>query len=118
MAPLVTYVYPVAGTFAPTTAQMLGANIVNAKVNMADTDTTTTITTNFGNSQPTPPPATADVANLFPIITHYNLNPGTGGAVLSFVLTDSNTVTVNKLSAAGSGGTYVVSLLRPNTLER
>lgn len=118
MTSTVTYTYPVAGTVAPTTAQMLNANIVIAKVNMADADTTATITTNFGNSQPLPPPATTDVASLFPLISVYQLNSGTAYPLITFALTDSNTVTMTKSTAAGGGGTVVVQLMRPNTLIR
>jgi hypothetical protein len=45
--------------------------------------------------------------------TWYISTPGTALPLLSFALTDANTVTVNKTSLTGSGGTYTVIIRRP-----
>ena len=105
----VTYAHPVAGASAPTAAKAARFNLLTATVNMADGDTTATITHNWRLS-------TAKLAKLFPLVTVYAAVAGTAAAILSVALTDSLTVTLTKVSAAGSGGTFVVILQRPHTI--
>jgi hypothetical protein len=94
------------GIVAPTKAQAVQVQAVVALVAMADTDTTATITHNMNIS-------TAGLAAQQPYISHYISTPGTALPLLSFALTDANTVTVNKTSLTGSGGTYTVIIRRP-----
>lgn len=105
----VTYNFPVAGATAPTVAQAAGCNSLTCQVNMADADTTGTITHNWQLT-------TAQLANLWPLISVRGQDSGTGSPVLSFALTNSVAVTVTKQTNAGSGGTYVVTLLRPHSM--
>lgn len=106
---IVTYTYPVAGTTAPTAAQVAALSLVVAQISMVDTSTTVTVKHNFGLSL-------AQGSNQFPLVFPPTVQtPGTAIPNLAVALTDSNTITVSKLSAAGSGGTYVVIIMRPNT---
>lgn len=107
---LVTYTYPVAGTVAPTAAQMAPLSLLVCQVSMVDTSLTVAITHNFGTTL-------AQGSNQFPLIDWYVQSAGTAltPPALAFALTNSNTVTVTKTSAAGVGGTYVVILQRPNS---
>lgn len=114
----VTYLTPVAGSTSPTVAQAANCNDVGVLINMADTDTTATITTNFGSSTPLPLPPISDISAGFPLVNSWVQNGGTAFPNLSFVRTDSNTVTVGKTSAVGSGGSYVVHALRPVSSAR
>lgn len=108
---IVTYAYPVTGTTPPTAAQMKKLSGLTAQVSMVDTSTTVTLTHNMGITL-------AQGTFLFPLIQWYVQTPGTALAapMLSFALTNSNTITITKVVAAGSGGTYVVIVNRPNTL--
>lgn len=105
---IVTYAYPVAGLTAPTAAQVANLSLVTAQVSMVDTSTTTTVKHNFGLSL-------AQGSNQFPLVFAYVQTAGTAIPGLVLTLTDSNTVTIAKLSAAGTGGTYCVIIMRPNT---
>lgn len=92
------------GTTAPTSAQSATVNAVVAQIAFGDTDTIATLTHSMGFSA-------AALAALQPYISWYLQTPGGATntlAVLSFALTNSNTVTVNKVSNTGTGGTYVV----------
>ena len=106
---IVTYAYPVTGTTAPTAAQVFNLSLVTAQVSMVDTSTTVTVKHNFALSL-------AQGSNQFPLVSAYVQTPGTAIPALAIALTDSNTITLNKLSAAGTGGTYCVSIQRPNSL--
>ena len=100
--------WPIAGTF-PTAAQAFNFNTQISRVVFADADTTATLTHNWGISA-------AQLAAFFPLIDYYAQNVGTTGTTLpqlTFALTDSNTVTITKTAATGSGGTFVVTLNRP-----
>lgn len=102
----VTYAYPVAGTVAPTILQALGCNMLTAQVVTNDADTTAVFTHNWQLS-------TAQLNNLWPLVS-YTLNaPGTAAPLLSFALTNSIAVTMTKNSLVGTGGTFTVVLLRP-----
>lgn len=97
--------WPIAGTF-PTSAQAVNYNTQISRVVMADGDTIAVLTHNWMI------PA-AQLAAFFPLISFYVENVGATYPPVSFALTDSNTVTVNKSGTTGSGGTYVVTLQRP-----
>lgn len=105
---IVTYALPVPGTTPPTAAQVARKSMVTAQVSMVDTSTTVVITHNLGLT-------TAQLASLFPLVTVNVETPGT--AIPSFVIarTNSVSITLSKLSAAGSGGTYTVVIQRPNS---
>lgn len=110
MAATITYAYPVSGTTPPTLAQT--SNLVNAQVVWADADTTATITHNFNLSA-------TSVAQLRPTVI-FNLDPSsTGTASATITVTKGQTVvTLTKSTAAGSGGTLNVAILRPHSIER
>jgi hypothetical protein len=78
---------------------------------MADADTTAAITHNFQAS-------TADLAAYFPSIAIYANGSGTAAGTVIATLTSSVVVTLTKSTTAGSAGTYVVQISRPNTLVR
>ena len=101
----VVQTFPLAGTF-PTSAQAFDCNTQINRCVFADTDTTLTLTHNWGLS-------VAQLAQFLPLISFYIQNPGVSYPVVSFALTDSNTVTMAKTIATGSGGTFVVIMLRP-----
>jgi len=105
----VTYVYPVSGTVAPTAIQAAAANAFTAQVFMADGETTVAVTHNWQVSA-------ADLAKLFPVPIAYVSSPGTAVPIVSVALTNSVAVTINKVSAAGSGGTFNVVLFRPHSM--
>ena len=104
MAVVVLYATPVSGTVAPTATQAVG-NSLTCQVGMADADTTATITHNWGLTA-------ANNTALYPWINWYLSTAGTAIPILSFALS-TNTVTITKASAAGSGGTYNVVVQRP-----
>lgn len=99
------------GTTAPTTAQSATVNAVVAQVSFGDTDTIATITHSLGIT-------TAQLAALQPYVQMYlqtaaattNTYP-----LLTVALTNSSTVTINKVSNTGTGGTWVVIIRRPGT---
>jgi hypothetical protein len=104
------------GTVPPTASQATaqnGVNAVVALVNYADTDTLITITHNMQITA-------AALAALMPYITVYwqalaastNTYP-----LLTFALTNSNVVTINKFSNVGTAGTMVVEVRRPGTVS-
>lgn len=111
MAVVVTYAYPVSGTTPPTVAQT--SNEVNAIVSWADADTLATVTHNFGL-------ASTDPAALFPVV---NINidstsTGTASATVTVTKTNTNAVTLTKSTAAGTGATLQVIILRPHSIMR
>ena len=100
--------YPLAATF-PTAAQAFYNNTQISRVVMADGDTTAVLTHNWMLSA-------AQLAAFLPLIQYYIQALDSAGVtypILSFALTDSNTVTITKAAVTGSGGTYVVSMQRP-----
>lgn len=104
---IVTYAYPVAGAVAPTAAQMFPLSLLTAQVSVVDTSLTVVVTHNMALTA-------AQLASLFPLVQVIAQTPGT--AIVSFGVTlATNTITLTKLSAAGSGGTYIVSVQRPNS---
>lgn len=107
-AAVVTYQYPVIGTTAPTAIQMFELSSLTAQVSMGDTDTTGAIVHNWGLTA-------AQNTALQPWLSYWLQTPGTAIPILSFALS-TNSVTITKVSVTGSGGTYVVTLQRPNTI--
>lgn len=108
-AAVVTYQYPVIGTVAPTATQASLVNSLTCQISMGDADTTGVITHNWAFS------AAQNTALQPWIAGPWLQTPGTLTPILSFALS-TNTVTFTKVSAVGSGGTYVVTLMRPNTI--
>ena len=113
-----TYDYPISvqGTSVGPTAAQINApplNEVTATVNMADTDTQFTITHNFGN----PAYGPTDTSKGFPYPIIFYTSAGTGPVVFQAV-PSATTVVFTKSSAAGSGGTLQVVILRPSTNSR
>lgn len=115
--PVVTYDYPLASgtTTAPTAAQSGPYTMLTATVFLDTSDTTTTVTHNWGIVQ-------ANQASLFPtiILTPQTLG-GTGPAVTATIpassTTPANSITINKgNTGVGTGCTFTVTLLRPHTL--
>ena len=103
----VTYATPVAGTSAPTAAQVYGLGLITAQVNCADTDTVIVITHNFGlNAQ--------ELLDLFPFAIVNNIAGATTYPQYTFT-TATNTLTIGKASTSGTGGTFDVCVWRPPT---
>lgn len=102
----VTYVTPVAGTTAPTTTEAFRVKSLVATVAMVAADTTAVITHNWGLTA-------AEAADLQPWIRYYFTASGTIAPIITFALTDTNSITITKLSVADQSGTLVVILERP-----
>lgn len=126
MAATVTYAYPVAGSTAPTLAQMNGNsshNILTGTINFADADTTAAITHSFGNLGTGQGEGSTESTKFFPVVI---LNPQTLGTAtgtvvpqFSYQYTSSVVLTVTKGGLGnGTGGTYVFQLLRPGSVSR
>jgi hypothetical protein len=111
----VNYRYPVAGTVAPTAAQVALLSMVTAQVVMGDTDTQAIVSHNLAA-------AGFGLGYGFPLVGwRWAASNAPTGTILyipnpTIQLTDSNTVTILKSSALDSGGTLEVSIQRPNTL--
>lgn len=105
----VTYAYPVAGSVAPTAAQAFNSNMLTATIVANDADTTAVVTHNWGLS-------TAQLNNLWPTLQWYTSVASTVLPIISWALTNSVSVTMTKVSASGSNGTYVVILMRPQSM--
>lgn len=113
MAVTVTYEYPVAGTTAPTAAQV--ASLVSANViATADADTTAVITHNLGLSA-------AELSAGFPLV---DVTPLLAAAYTSqWAVTGAmaNAVTLTKGTGAGSGNAAAqirVQISRPHSIFR
>ena len=106
MAATVTYSYPTTGTTAPTQAQAALVNVMTVQVRFgADADTTATVTHNWAC------PALTNIGAIIPL-TSVTQNAGTTPVAVSLTLADSLSCTFTKLSAAGSVGTWTVTLMR------
>lgn len=105
---VVTYKHAVSGTTPPTAIQASKVSALTALVSAADADTTFTITHNWNLTA-------AQLAALQPWISWVYDTGGTGNTILAFSCA-TNSITVTKGNGAGSGGTYRVTVLRPNTL--
>ncbi len=113
MSVTVIYNYPTAvGSLIPPTANQAACSLVKAQAGFLDADTTITITHNFGMTA-------AELAAGFPIIIAAGVNAGTEAAI-SFDVSWANSVSVilTKGNAAGTGGTWDFTLLRPHSLIR
>ena len=99
------------GTTPPTLAQALNENMLNVLLNWADSDTTATLTHNWNMSA-------AEQTALLPLMSIFPTQTNTNTTVVAVTAQNTNTVTVGKQANAGSGGTYVVQMLHPNTLIR
>lgn len=99
------------GTTPPTAAQALNENMLNVQLNWADSDTTATLTHNWNMSA-------AEQTALLPITTIFPTQTNTNTTVVAVTAQGTNSITVGKQANAGSGGTYVVQMLHPNTLIR
>jgi hypothetical protein len=108
-ASTVTYGYPAVGTVAPTTAQAAIQNVLTCTVQFGDTDTTATITHNWGLS-------TTQNTALFPLVSIALSSTPTTAIPITLGVLGTNTVTVLKASAGGSAGTVTVNLMKPHSL--
>ena len=112
---VVTYAWPVQGTTPPTVVQAAACSIQTASIQMADSDTQAAFTHNWGV------PASFPSYFLPIVITglQAQANPASTLALaLTTGVTNTNVVFINKVSSVGSGGTFVVHLLRPHSLIR
>jgi hypothetical protein len=108
----INYRYPIAGTVAPTAAQVADLSMVTAQVIMGDADTTAAVVHNMAV-------AGFGLGYGFPlVISRVALYTGTTAVTIppTITLTDSNTVTVAKTAETGSGFTMEVQVLRPNSI--
>jgi hypothetical protein len=100
------------GSTAPTQAQSATRNLVSVTLNFTDTDTTYTLTPNFGLT-------TAELAALLPLVTWVTVGSvqavGTAIAPVLTIAKAANTITVTKLQATGSGQTVQIDMRRPGT---
>lgn len=113
MSAVVTYDWPVVvagGTTPPTAGQV--ASLVSGLGTWLDADLTMIMTHNFGLS-------TVELTAQFPIVSRQTdpSNAGTINPVVT-VTKATNSVTLTKASAAGSGGTFQFFIERPNTMVR
>lgn len=97
------------GTVPPTTIQAVGINSIVALVNFSsDADTLATLTHNMQITA-------LGLSALQPYIQYYCQALAAAAntfAVITFALTNSNVVTMNKISNVGTAGTYVVRIVR------
>ena len=107
----VTYLYPATGTTPPTFAQMLEQNLLTVEVNALDADTQGVITHNWALSA-------AETGFYRPVIIPKYLVRETAADYLTWALpaSNANSLIFNKTSGSGTGGTFVVDLLRPHSL--
>ena len=115
----INYKFPVAGTVAPTAAQMQHINTVRGNViATADGDTTAAVVTNMGNKAQNPLTA-AQLLLLQPEVTLGPLLAQFYTSTWTFARTDVNTVTLTKGTGGGSGnaGAQVEFVIhQPSTL--
>lgn len=97
-------------TTPPTSAQMSNLSALVATITYADGDSLGTVTHNMQIP-------TASLALGVPCVSIYPQLLGTGPLPILGSLLNSNTVLWTKTTAtfAGSNGTYVTTILRPNT---
>jgi len=99
------------GTVAPTAVQSAQVNRINATVSFTDTDTTITITHNWGMSA-------AQAAALEPDLIVYDTALGSSNTTpsgITWSVSNTNSVVGTKANVAGSGRTISVTLRRPAT---
>jgi hypothetical protein len=100
------------GATAPTQAQVNNRNLVSALLNFTDTDTTFTLTHNMNLTS-------AQLTCLYPLVTVTTTGSvqavGTAVAPVLAITKASNTITITKLQATGSGSTVQIDIRRPGT---
>jgi hypothetical protein len=94
-------------TVAPTTAQALGFNSLPVTAFFGDTDTTLTVTHNWGVS------VTAYTTLLQPWLIWSAQQTAAVTVTLAVVGYTANAITVNKNSQTSSGGLFTLLLQRP-----
>ena len=94
-------------TIAPTAAQALAFNSLAVTAFFGDTDTTLTITHNWGLS------VTAYTTLYQPWVQFYPQQTADVTVNLAVVALTANAITLNKASQTGSGGLFTVILQRP-----
>ncbi len=97
---------------APTAQQAQQVVMQKAVISMADTDTQALFTHNWGL-------ATSDPTYFNPEIFYYAQLTNSGGTSLTgltFDVTNTNVVKVNKVNFLGTGGSFVVTLRRPHSI--
>lgn len=102
------------GTTPPTAGQAQSVVMQKAVISMADGDTQALFTHNWGLGTSAP-------TYFDPEISYYAQLTNSGGTWLfglTFDLTNTNVVKINKLSFLGTGGSFVVTLRRPHTLTQ
>jgi len=114
MAATVNYNWPVLGgtTVAPTAAQ--SNYLVMGTFTWLDADTTVTMTHNFGLSA-------TELTALFPITSLIIDSTSTGTGLQAGTIAVSkatNIVTLTKVSAAGTGGTWQFVLQKRHSIDR
>lgn len=110
MASTVTYQYPVsATTVAPTAAQAGTTSIITASVQLGDTDTTATVTHNWGMTA-------AQNTALFPNVNIQQSNTPTTAIPVVVATLGTNTITLTKASATGSSTTVIVTVMKPHSI--
>ncbi len=104
--------YQTSTTTGPTAAQAYYIQQLMVQLTAGDADTTCTITHNWALTA-------AEQANLYPNISWWlgGGSTGTLNPILVWTVT-TNTITVVKVSAVGSQGTYLVAISRPSTIIR
>lgn len=116
----VTYCWPGGATGPtttnPTATQASQVNLQTAIVSMGDTETFALFTHNWGLPASFP-------TFLFPLIFYRQSDLGIGvqtfAAALTFnIVSSTNVITINKISSIGSGGSFIVTLMRPVSLIR
>lgn len=105
--------YQTTTTTNPTTTQAYYLSQLLVLLNAADADTTCTITHNFNLTA-------AEQTNLYPNISYIANNDTTGTVATLFkFVVSTNTIAVTKQNTvAGTQGTYLVTISRPNTIIR
>ena len=104
--------YQTSTTTAPTATQAVNIQQLMCLLTAGDADTTCTITHNLNLSA-------AEQANFYPNIQWWlgGGSTGTLNPILVWTVT-TNTITLLKVSAVGSQGTYLVAISRPSTIIR
>ena len=102
-------------TTAPTAAQASQVTLMTAAVAMGDAETFALFTHNWGLPASFP-------SFLFPVITYRQGDIGTGPSTqlgnLTFNISNTNVITINKLAGVGNGGTFIITLMKPHSIIR
>ncbi len=98
------------GTFPPTAIQAQYLNYLTVQISAADSDVSIALVHNWGLSA-------AQIAAGQPEVHIQPITAGTAAPAFTgfYVGSAANTFTLFKASAAGSGATYLATILRPNT---